>query len=352
MDGRRRDQMSQQAELLSRALLEASGPFHGEGRPVSFGSAGLWLRTPLNPATGPLISSAFRTSLGSSPRLSLTVVGHDEIPPLPSLEWARPWIETVREIPSTITYPHRILIDRIVGLVLILDQTEGRAVAWLRHRQEMDLRSLFTPFRVLLSWLANLFNGEVIHASAAVIGGRALVLSGGSGSGKSTLALALGLAGHPVIADDCLLVEGTTVHSVFSRAKVDEHTQRMLGLADSALIRFPEAPRAKRLLPLDGATVSVASEAPLGAWGMPQVSTHSSWYRLNARRAHMMIATDSLREIQGGTPRNRVRLATMAAAAPAYRLVLNDALRDSVATACEVIQDATSARQEGPGYGV
>jgi hypothetical protein len=352
MDGRRRDPISQQAELLSRALLEASGAFHGEGRPVSFGSSGLWLRAPANPSTGPLISSAFRTNCGSPPRLSLTVISHDEIPPLPSLEWARPWIDTVREIPSTITYPHRILIDRVVGLVLVLDQSEGRAVAWLRHQQEMDLRSLFTPFRVLLSWLANLFDGEVIHASAAVIDGRALVLSGGSGSGKSTLALALGLAGHPILADDCLLVEGATVHSVFSRAKIDDHSQRMLGLPDSALVRFPDAPRAKQLLQLDGATIPVASAAPLGAWGMPRVSKHSAWYRLNARRAHMMLATDSLREVHGGTTRNRVRLATMAASAPAYRLVLSDSRHDSVATACAVMQDAGSTAAEDARNGL
>lgn len=46
----------------------------------------------------------------------------------------------------------------------------------------------------------------VLHASAAVLEGKAAVFVGGTGSGKSTIAASLALAGAPLLADDWLLV--------------------------------------------------------------------------------------------------------------------------------------------------
>ena len=46
-----------------------------------------------------------------------------------------------------------------------------------------------------------------LHASAVAIGGGAVVFAGPALRGKSTLAAAFGLGGHPVVTDDCLLIE-------------------------------------------------------------------------------------------------------------------------------------------------
>ncbi len=50
-------------------------------------------------------------------------------------------------------------------------------------------------------------HGEIIHASAVAIGGRAVLLTGASGSGKSELAWALCREGASLIADDAVLFD-------------------------------------------------------------------------------------------------------------------------------------------------
>ncbi len=47
----------------------------------------------------------------------------------------------------------------------------------------------------------------VMHGAAVVLDQRAVVLLGPSGHGKSTLAAAFGVAGHPVLADDCVVID-------------------------------------------------------------------------------------------------------------------------------------------------
>ena len=50
-------------------------------------------------------------------------------------------------------------------------------------------------------------NHVVLHASAVLVGGEAVLFCGVSGAGKSTLAAALGERGYPLIADDQCAVE-------------------------------------------------------------------------------------------------------------------------------------------------
>jgi hypothetical protein len=50
-------------------------------------------------------------------------------------------------------------------------------------------------------------NHIVLHASAVLVGGKAVLFCGMSGAGKSTLAAALGEHGHPLIADDQCAIE-------------------------------------------------------------------------------------------------------------------------------------------------
>lgn len=46
----------------------------------------------------------------------------------------------------------------------------------------------------------------VLHGTCVAVGDRAVAFCGPSGAGKSTLAAAFATAGHPILADDCLLV--------------------------------------------------------------------------------------------------------------------------------------------------
>jgi energy-coupling factor transporter ATP-binding protein EcfA2 len=74
------------------------------------------------------------------------------------------------------------------------------------------------PMHVLNTWLmgtvmAYMLQSQgylVLHGSAVLINGRAVILSGQSGAGKSTLASALLKQGHPFITDDLVVIKQHT----------------------------------------------------------------------------------------------------------------------------------------------
>jgi hypothetical protein len=70
--------------------------------------------------------------------------------------------------------------------------------AW---RWQRFLTGQLLPFATVLQGL------EVFHASAVVVGGRAVAVLGGSGAGKTSLGLHLALRGLPLLNDDVLAVE-------------------------------------------------------------------------------------------------------------------------------------------------
>ena len=81
-----------------------------------------------------------------------------------------------------------------------------RVVCYQRQPVALELVRL-----VLLGWVASLVLSlrcvGGLHASTALVGGKAVGFVGASGAGKSTLAAALGMAGHPVLGDEMLAFE-------------------------------------------------------------------------------------------------------------------------------------------------
>ena len=291
MDGLSLDRRSERGRRFAEELIDRATD-----------AARIWDRSRLGPArlrigTRPdaplacLVRGAFLPEHGATGRrLSLAVARHGEPPRLPPTEWAREWTQTGRMVPAELTYPFRVFLDRQVGVAYAFDPRSGRAAVWIRRERELDLRSFITPFRVLLSWMANTFDAEVVHGSAAVVDGRGLVMSGASGSGKSTLAIGLGLAGHPMISDDCVLVHDSTMHAVFARAKLDDAAVRLVGGHDLPLQQLPRTPRAKGFVQVDQLGTGFTPQHALHAWGFPALGQQPAHYRLAPRRAYRMVA--------------------------------------------------------------
>lgn len=331
MDGPALELSRRRAQRFAEDLLAAGQRADGVPRTVALGGEALHLALSRLDDLGELISGAFLPAPDRVATARLAVLRPHDLPVLPPLDWARPWITTTQEIPAVLAYPYRILVDRVVGIAYVLDQQTGEGVVWVRHEAELDLRSFITPFRVMMSWLANLRGAEVVHASGAVVDGRGVAFSGASGSGKSTVAVALGRAGHGIVADDCLWVEGGLLHAVYARAKVDRAAQDLLGVSDDELLRLPGAARAKGILSLHRLP-GFQPSAPLQALAFPTLGSRPAWYALQPRRAHRMLARDSLREILGGRARNRLRLARLAREHPSGRVILSPSMTRNVAT--------------------
>jgi hypothetical protein len=291
------------------------------------------------------IEDAFLPADGGAATLELAVARSGELPRLPPVEWAREWVDRHQPVPLEVTYPYRIFLDRQVGIAYALDQRTGRGAVWVRRERELDLRSLITPFRMMLSWLANLFDGEVVHASAAVVDGQGWAMSGASGSGKSTLAIALGLAGDGFISDDCALLHGGRIHAVYSRAKLDARASELLGDHGLELRTLADAARAKSFFRVSDLGQGFVPSHELAAWAFPSISAGQGRYEMSARRAYQLLSTDSLREVLGGSARNRQRLAASVATRPAYRLLLGPNMAENV----EIVHAAAAG--VGAGHG-
>ena len=128
------------------------------------------------------------------------------------------------------------LLLRIAGVARFLLQA-GRDIIFepCDHGQASD-SAIFvagTVFGILLHQRRQ----AVLHASAVMVGGKAILFCGASGAGKSTMAAALGNAGYPLLNDDISVIgrdEGDVpvTHSDGRQLKLWQEAADALGLID------------------------------------------------------------------------------------------------------------------------
>lgn len=122
--------------------------------------------------------------------------------------------------PATFWYrAESSIIDRTDGGDLILhfhDDThflvrhDGRAISLLAAPREYTRDDLAAyALGPVLTVALHLLGAVLLHASAVVINGKAVLFAGPSGSGKSTTAAMLHRAGYDVLSDDVTEVAGT-----------------------------------------------------------------------------------------------------------------------------------------------
>ncbi|MCT2585753.1 hypothetical protein [Actinophytocola gossypii] len=86
----------------------------------------------------------------------------------------------------------------------------------------------------LLAVHLTLRHAHVLHASAVEVDGRAVAFVGASGMGKSTLSAALCAAGHALVSDDLLRVDGGVVHPGATESRLRPAAS---ALAETAAVR-------------------------------------------------------------------------------------------------------------------
>ncbi len=87
----------------------------------------------------------------------------------------------------------------------IVDRTEKKIRC--RCKPDVPLESITHLFLdMVVPLLLSRQEKLVLHASAVSVSGKIVAFLGGTGSGKSTLATSFGMAGFPVVTDDCLVL--------------------------------------------------------------------------------------------------------------------------------------------------
>jgi hypothetical protein len=221
------------------------------------------------------------------------------------------------------------LIDPVAGT--IRSQPLGRDENW-EHRIGT------TVLPLLLAERGDL----VVHASAVVADGRAVLFCGPSERGKSTLALALGTLGYPILSEDGGVVEiDGEQHVVWPGPR----GVRVSGEAAQAAGHAEAGADSRRVVHSLAPESEATGPAPLGALVMleergPQLTIE----RLD--RADALIALVPSLLHSGGTDALRPafsRAADLAAKAPVFRASMPDDLSAIEAAASDLIGTVAGA---------
>lgn len=263
---------------------------------------------------------------------------------LPNLDWAHKWIAEGSVIPSQLSAPYRVFIDRNQGIIYCFNPEQNCAAIYLRNPRELDLRSFITPFRLLWSWIAIGSSSLVLHAAAVGVNGRGVLLSGPSGSGKSTLAVTAGLSGaNAIVSDDCVLVHQGTIHAIYSRVKLEKRNLEAIGLkGDVKVHELRGAPNAKSFVQIDASFKGAIPKIEASVLVFPAIYGRAGFYQIPKKRSTSMLTSDSMRELFHGTPLARRGIDRLVAELPTYRLLLEESSHENIRNLESLVSHVTA----------
>ena len=294
----------------------------GEDRTIKFGSKAIKLHLNVNDGVGALVVKAFIEDESKFPEFTLQIWRSTQEIDLPSLTWAHQFLHSDHSLVFSLTDPFRIAFDKSQGFIFVYDTLKKFGSIWIGADQQISLNSFVTPFRLMLSWMAEDFEAEIVHASSVCFEDKGLLINGPSGSGKSTLALLCLLNGYPMMADDVALVEGGTIYSIYKYAKVDT-VKNPLDISNISTFKMEDSQESKSIIDLEKFGDKFIQQAGLTAIILPIFAHLNHFERLNSVDAIKLMAPNSLREIMGGNANNFKRLVKIVSSVPVYRMALS-----------------------------
>lgn len=280
---------------------------------------------------------------GMGPKL--LVASRDDVPVIPSIDWAHPWIQSHSLIPEEVTYPYRVFIDSRTGVTYVYDTRSRVGVVHTRRQVETDMRGMITPFRLIWSWMAQSVGGFVVHASAVKTKYGTAVFAGSSGSGKSTLAIEMALSGSHLICDDCLWIEGTRCFPVFDRAKISNGNSAADALKRRGcdLYRFNTSIESKFFFSASSLNDSATTPSEISHLFFPRIWRSIEIMRISSHSALRQLANDSGRELFGTGTRLLLRCAELCNEVKSSALWVGPSTTSNLEFVYSVLRDAKNS---------
>lgn len=202
----------------------------------------------------------------------------------------------------------RCLLHLLEGGHLELDRQTGTATYFTPSR--LDDEELIHPYLAPTGAIFARWHGrQAMHAGAFLIDGTAWGVVGRREGGKSTLLAWLHAAGHPIVADDVLVVEGERCLAGPRAIDLREPAAgRVAGSEELPSVR--SATRRRLALP------PVAPDAPLGGWVFLEWGERLEIERLSAPERLGYLTPQRMGRRMGEDPEGLLHLAGL----PAFRL--------------------------------
>jgi hypothetical protein len=159
--------------------------------------------------------------------------------------------------------------------VNLFDHQRRTGIYWVQNADLLPYWVLASPLRTLFHWWMEPNGGQLVHAAAVAVGGRALLVVGKGGLGKSSTALTCLERGLDFLGDDYVIVRSRpapAVYGLYATAKLNrEDIDRFRELRP--FLSKPEVPPdEKAVLFLDPHfRERMRLEAPLAAIAVPRV---------------------------------------------------------------------------------
>lgn len=295
---------------------------YSESKNIKLGSKSIRLKINTSSYFGELINTAFLQSDSKNFDFELQVWDSSFPEDLPETSFAENYVTSNLPIDFEISKPFKVLFDRGQGMIYVYDTERNLGSVWMRDHSQVDVRCCVAPFRVILSWMANDFDAEIIHASATEINGKGVLISGASGSGKSSLALYSGMNGGKILSDDAVLIEGNKAYSIYSRAKIAK-VNPVLDVNSLKTFELRNSTEGKSILPLMELKEHFIHETEYNAIVFPEIVHMTHIERVSSLIGYKYFIDQSLRELFGGDSNNLARHTKLLTQTPNFRMALS-----------------------------
>lgn len=247
---------------------------------------------------------------------------------VPNTEGLDPYDFPLGQVRSRLTAPFRIALDTHTGTISVHDPRSGVVVVWRDDVTLLPYWAAATPFRLPFAWLADTFDGEMLHGAVLVRDQKALVMSGPSGAGKSTSSFQAKLHEFEILSDDFFLFENGRFYPVYRRGKL--HDSSLEILKDLPLkILNPDTSNQKRIIELTFRNeAEVLNGVEAKAFLIPDPNLVDGVKEASPGSVLRNLAPYSISGILGGVERSLLRTKRAIINKPAYRMNLKQSRED------------------------
>lgn len=268
------------------------------------------------------LEGAFHTAQRTEPApFRLTVIDDGETGCRPSLDWPTWWFEPFGIVRPELSGDVKLALDIHSQSLCAYDPRSREAVVWFHDIAKIFYWFAATPFRLQLSWFADSFNGEMIHAAAIEVGGSAALLVGPTGAGKSTLTLSAMCEGARILGDDFSLLDGEFCHPIYRRTKFHDTTMRFFDHSIDAIGTVMNAgvPGEKRIVDTRDEFLRPTG-SPIAAVFVPRIGDRAQVRSISESHAVRSTLGPTMMGLLGGSHGTLQRIVNLVRTVPTYEI--------------------------------
>ncbi len=293
-----------------------------------------------NHAGIPLDRAFLETPAGVRPDFTLTVIDDTVTRAAPRPDWPAQWHEPFGVVKSRYSQPYRLAVDVHSQSFTVFDPRNKHAIVWFHDVEKIEYWFAATPFRLQLSWFADTFGGEMIHAAGLEFGDEAALLVGPSGAGKSTLTLAAMLEGVRILGDDFLLLSDGRAQAVYRRTKFHDATLERFEdhLGQIGPVMNPHLSGQKRIVDTSDSLIRRES-VPIAAVLVPRIGERARVSTLSRVDALRSVLGPTMMGLMGGSPGTLDRITSLVRTTPTFEIEVGPDMAANVRAIIELMGD-------------